>query len=99
MGISDENIGLIGALCAAHNVDKLYRFGSSTRVDFNINSDIDLLVRFKGMDLAKYFNNYISFHSKLVKLFRRKVDLVEEQTLKNPILIRSIDRNKELIYG
>ena len=28
-----------------------------------------------------------------------KVDLLEEQTVKNPVLRRSIDRNKKLIYG
>jgi len=35
----------------------------------------------------------------LESLFGRKVDLLEEQTLKNPILIRSINESKELIYG
>ena len=33
------------------------------------------------------------------KIFKRDIDLVEEQTLKNPILINSINKNKELIYG
>jgi hypothetical protein len=29
----------------------------------------------------------------------KSIDLVEDQTVKNPILQRSIDRNKKLIYG
>ena len=46
-----------------------------------------------------YFENYIAFKSTLKKIFNREIDLVEEQTLKNPILINSINRNKELVYG
>jgi predicted nucleotidyltransferase len=33
------------------------------------------------------------------KLLGRKIDLLEEQTLKNPILINSINKFKALIYG
>ncbi len=43
--------------------------------------------------------NYITLKEKFEELFGRDVDLVEEQTLKNPILINSINKNKELIYG
>jgi predicted nucleotidyltransferase len=41
----------------------------------------------------------MAFKTSLELLFGRKIDLVEEQTLKNPILIRSINESKELIYG
>jgi predicted nucleotidyltransferase len=36
---------------------------------------------------------------RLEKLLTRDVDLVEIQTVKNPILKRSIDRNKIFLYG
>jgi predicted nucleotidyltransferase len=86
-------------LCKAHNVKSLYLFGSATGNSFSSESDIDFLVRFKEFEISKYFMNYISFKESLKKLFEREIDLVEEQTLKNPILINSINRNKELIYG
>jgi predicted nucleotidyltransferase len=35
----------------------------------------------------------------LENLFERKVDLVEEQSLRNPILINAINKSKKLIYG
>jgi predicted nucleotidyltransferase len=35
----------------------------------------------------------------LEKLFNCQVDLVEEKTVKNPVLWRSIERNRKLIYG
>ena len=77
----------------------MYVFGSSLNSSFNEKSDVDLLVKFKQIELSKYFDNYINFKEKLESLFGREVDLIEEQTLKNPILIKSIDNSKELIYG
>ncbi|RZK35159.1 MAG: nucleotidyltransferase domain-containing protein, partial [Pedobacter sp.] len=82
-----------------HKVDKMYLFGSALNSDFNSKSDIDFLVKFKSIDLAKYFDNYINLKEKLKTLFLRDIDLVEEQTLRNPILIKSINRTKELVYG
>jgi predicted nucleotidyltransferase len=99
MSIIDQNIDSLHDLCKKHEVEKLYSFGSVTNTTFNSNSDIDLLVRFKQIDLAKYFDNYLSFKEKLKALFNREIDLVEEQALKNPILIQSIEREKKLIYG
>ena len=95
----DKYITKVKALCQKHNVEKLYLFGSATNDSFTDKSDIDFLVSFEKKDLSQYFTNYISFKEKLSKLFKREVDLVEEQTLKNPILINSINKNKELIYG
>ena len=89
----------ISELCKNHNVEKLYIFGSATNENFSSKSDVDLLVSFKDFDLANYFTNYISLKENFKKLFKRDVDLLEEQTLKNPILINSINKNKELIYG
>jgi predicted nucleotidyltransferase len=99
MGIIDNNIDNLKKLCVIYNVEKMYLFGSSLNSSFNEKSDVDLLVKFKQIELAKYFDNYINFKEKLESLFGREVDLLEEQTLKNPILIKSIDNSKELIYG
>ncbi|MFC2110553.1 nucleotidyltransferase family protein [Bacteroidota bacterium] len=95
----EKNIQRVKTLCRKHKVEKLYLFGSATNNSFTDKSDIDFLVSFDKNDLNQYFENYISFKEKLGKLFKRDIDLVEEQTLKNPILINSINKNKELIYG
>lgn len=94
-----QNIEDVKKLCAIYNVEKMYLFGSALNPNFNKDSDIDFLVRFKEIELTKYFDNYMEFKEKLEQLFKRQVDLVEEQTLKNPILIQSINNSKELIYG
>lgn len=86
-------------LCESHQVSSLSVFGSIQKGNSKSTSDIDFLVRFKSFDLKNYFSNYLSLKEKLETIFKRKVDLVEEQTLKNPILIRSINRNKSQIYG
>ena len=77
----------------------MYFFGSAETDAFNETSDVDLLVSFRDFDIKQYFSNYVELKSKLEAVLKRKVDLVEEQTLKNPILIRSIERSKKLIYG
>lgn len=99
MGILFENNNELIRLCEMHQVEKMYLFGSALNENFNAKSDIDFLVKFKSFDLAKYFDNYIHFKESLEKLFKREVDLVEEQTIKNPILKNSINKSKKLVYG
>lgn len=99
MGIIEQNMDDLKRLCVLYNVDKMYLFGSVLNSSFNEKSDIDLLVKFKSMELSNYLDNYIGFKEKLEALFGRKIDLVEEQTLRNPVLIKSINNSKSLIYG
>ena len=99
MGIIDRNIEELKKLCTLYNVEKMYLFGSILNSNFNKDSDIDFLVKFKSIEISTYFDNYMDFKENLEKLFGREVDLVEEQTLRNPILINSINKSKELIYG
>ena len=99
MGIVDQHITDLKKLCDIHNVETMYLFGSALNPNFNNSSDIDLLVKFKSINLANYFDNYMDLKINLEKLLGRKIDLLEEQTLKNPILIHSINKSKALIYG
>jgi predicted nucleotidyltransferase len=99
MELIENNIESLKRLCDIYNVDKMYLFGSALTQDFNSESDIDFLVKFKSIELSEYFQNYLSFKENLETLFGREVDLLEEQTLKNPILINSINKSKELVYG
>ena len=77
----------------------MYLFGSVLTDDFSSASDIDFLVNFGKVKPEKYFDNYIDLKLSLEQVFNRSVDLIEEKTVKNPVLRRSIDRNKKLIYG
>lgn len=99
MHILEDHIDILHQLCEDHKVEKMYLFGSALKEGFSTKSDVDFLVRFKPINLADYFENYMSFKADLKKLLGREIDLVEEQTLKNPVLIKSINQSKKLVYG
>lgn len=99
MDLINKFLAELHSLCEKHKVEELYVFGSILTDSFNQNSDIDFLVEFKNEDLRNYFDNYMDFKESLEELFHRNVDLLEVQTIKNPILKRSIDQNKVILYG
>ncbi|MDR1380614.1 MAG: nucleotidyltransferase domain-containing protein [Tannerella sp.] len=99
MNIVEQNISGVSELCRQHNVKNMYLFGSALTGKFTPASDVDLLVSFGNVNLYHYFDNYMDLKDKLELLFRCPVDLVEEKTIRNPVLRRSIERNKKLIYG
>jgi len=67
--------------------------------NFTDKSDIDFLISFQGVDPQEYFDNYMDLKERLEALLNRDIDLLEKQTIKNPILKLSIDQNKKFIYG
>lgn len=89
----------IARLCAKYSVAKLYAFGSVLNNTFNAESDIDLLVSFEGLAPEDYADNYFDLKAELEKLLGKQVDMLEEQTLKNPYLKKEIDQTKQLVYG
>jgi hypothetical protein len=99
MKLIDQHITELKKLCDRYHVSELYVFGSVAKDQFTDKSDIDFLVRFSGVDPLEYFDNYMDFKGKLSELFSREIDLVEIQTIKNPILKRSIYRDKIILYG
>jgi predicted nucleotidyltransferase len=88
----------INALCANHKVRTLYAFGSVLTPNFNTNSDIDLIVDFKEIDVKDYADNYFDFKFSLQDIFNRPVDLLEEQAIKNPYFKEALNKKKVLVY-
>ena len=85
--------------CKNHNVKYLYAFGSSTTNKFDHKkSDIDLLVEIDSSDPLDRGEKLISLWDKFEDIFKRKVDLLTESSIKNPYLRKSIDSTKILIY-
>ncbi|KAA6345887.1 hypothetical protein EZS27_006577 [termite gut metagenome] len=89
----------ITSLCERHKVKKLYAFGSVLTDKFNHQSDIDLVVDFKEIDLKDYADNYFDLQYSLEGVLNRKVDLLEDKAIRNPILRKNIDTSKQMIYG
>ena len=99
MNVIDRNIKMVHTLCQKYKVNKLFVFGSILTEKFKEESDIDLIVDFGNVELYDYADNYFDFKFSLEELFKRDVDLLENQAIKNPYLRKSIDSNKQLIYG
>jgi predicted nucleotidyltransferase len=98
MNILKNHEKALSRLCESHNVNELYFFGSVLTDKFNKSSDIDILIQFEGVELNRYFENYMDLKEKLEILFKRKVDLVENQAVRNPIFRKILDREKVLVY-
>ena len=86
-------------ICAEHNIAAFYLFGSAIRADFNEEtSDIDAVVEMSENDPLKRGEQLISLWDKLETFFGRKVDLITETSLRNPIFKAIVKRSKKLIY-
>ncbi len=94
-----RHIDQIRKLCGSNKVRSLFAFGSVLRDDLKINSDIDMIVDIDSKDPLIYSDSYFNLKFQLEQLFQRKIDLLENGTVKNPYLIKQIDETKVLIYG
>ncbi len=99
MNILQQYKNEIQAACKQYHVANLFVFGSAARNEMNTNSDVDFLVSFKNDLETNYFDNYFDFQYKLEEILRRNIDLISENTLKNPYLINSINADKIMIYA
>ncbi|MBL1281198.1 MAG: nucleotidyltransferase domain-containing protein [Fluviicola sp.] len=89
----------LAKLCKIYNVEALSVFGSATNSSFKNTSDIDLLVRFSNdIALLNYANNYFDLLEELTLLFERKIDLVSERSLKNPVFIKEVKKTQISLF-
>lgn len=85
-------------LCKRNRVSSLFAFGSSVHGDFGPESDVDVLVTVDVADDLEHGGALINVWNRLEKLFGRPVDLLTENSLKNPYLRKEIERTKRLIH-
>lgn len=97
--IATERKGL-EALCKQYQVDRLYLFGSAMTDHFTAESDLDIIVRFRELDLPPEDRGqlYWDLLDALEQLFGRKVDLLTDKKFSNPYFQREVDKTKTLIY-
>lgn len=89
----------IQQLCIKYYVSQLYAFGSVLTDKFKESSDVDLIVNFDKIKIDDYANNYYNLKVSLENIFKRPVDLLEEKALKNPYFKKSIEKQRQLLYG
>lgn len=94
-----EKLTELKLLCEKHNVKTLYVFGSACNGKLGEQSDLDFLISFEDISIEEYTDSYFELHYKLEHLFNRKIDLLTENSLSNPLLIESINETKQLLYA
>ncbi|KAF0238305.1 MAG: hypothetical protein FD181_1116 [Prolixibacteraceae bacterium] len=100
VSIITSNIEKISHFFYVNKVEKAYVFGSAATGSFNDKSDIDFLVRFKSeITPLEKGELWWKLHDSLREFFKREIDIVTENSLKNPYFIKEIDETKVLIYG
>lgn len=99
ISINQYKKGLTDVLQAKNVVNKMYFFGSALTPRFDEKtSDIDILVETKDLLPEEKGEQLIDLWGKLELLFNRKVDLLTEDSLKNPYLRKEIQQTRKLIY-
>jgi len=94
-----ERIADVVELCQRFHVQELHLFGSSTTASIVSEvGDLDFLVRFDTMLPVLCSNSYFGLAEGLSELFGCRVDLVEENAIRNPFFRKAVEAAKERIY-
>jgi predicted nucleotidyltransferase len=88
----------ISNFCHRWNVVEFAFFGSVLRDDFNINSDIDVLVTFAKEAQISLFD-LAQMQIELQEIFNRPVDILEKAALRNPFRKRHILATAQVVYS
>ena len=90
----------VAAVCRRLGVECLEVFGSAVREDFDPGkSDLDFVVRFAPPHDCGYADRYLELADVLERVFQRRVDLLTERSLRNPLLKRAIAFDRRTVYG
>ena len=85
-------------ICKKYFISELSIFGSSIRDDFTDKSDVDILVSFIINSKITLFD-IIELENEFKNILGREVDVVEKESLKNPIRKNKILESREIIYA
>ena len=92
------NYNDIVPICEKYHIMELSIFGSSIRDDFNLKSDVDILVSFDHNSEIDLFD-IMELEKEFSQLLNREVDIVEKEALNNPIRKDRILSTREIIYA
>lgn len=88
----------IAEFCQRWNIVEFALFGSVLRDDFQLDSDVDVLVTY-GQGHHLRFQDWLTMKAELESRFGRSVDVVEKALLKNPYRRSEILRTHQVIYA
>ena len=90
----------INALCDACGVERLELFGSGTGENWKPGeSDVDLLVCFRAPRRAGIADDYLRLAEGLEALLGCRVDLLTDESVRNPYFRTAVERTREPVYA
>jgi predicted nucleotidyltransferase len=91
----------LAELCRRFGVRRLEVFGSAARgTDFDeARSDVDFLVRLPDPELLSPLDAYFDLKDALEATLGRSVDLVSIGSVRNPYVLATIERDRQLLYA
>ena len=99
MELINKNRKELNKVCSTFKVDELYVFGSILTDKFNSKSDIDFIVSILSNDPIEYAENYFELKFELERIFKRKIDLLEQKAIRNKAFENLVNKKKMLVYA
>ncbi|HFA51945.1 MAG TPA: hypothetical protein ENJ95_23255 [Bacteroidetes bacterium] len=99
MELINKNRKELNKVCSTCKVDELYAFGSILTDKFNPKSDIDFIVSILSNDPIEYAENYFELKFELERIFKRKIDLLEQKAISNKVFENLVNKKKMLVYA
>lgn len=88
----------IAEFCQRWHITEFALFGSVLRDDFRPDSDVDVLLTFSPEQWLTW-DDWQAMQTEIETLFKRNVDLVSKQYLKNPYRRHEILNTRQVIYA
>lgn len=97
----EQHRAAIAEICRRYRVRRLEVFGSAARGDdFDPAwSDVDFLAEFEPQGKPATMTEYFELRDALAEVTGRPVDLVMAGEIRNPYILASIEKSREVIYG
>ena len=96
----EENKTRLAEECRRFGVQRLELFGSAARDDFDpAKSDFDFIVSFADRTPGAYADRYLDFTTAVEVLLGRRVDMLTERSIRNPVFRKEVDAVRQVIYG
>ena len=99
--VNHRPLGDIRGLCRKFGVDELAIFGSALGEEFDADSDLDFLVRFRSGAEKPWMGHFQELERELTRLLGREVDLVDRKAIeqsRNWIRRKAILESARVLY-
>jgi hypothetical protein len=95
-----NNLQKVTEACRRFGVTRLSAFGSAAREDhLTDRSDVDLIAEFgPSQDGRGLADRYLDFAEEAERLFGRKVDLLTENSIRNPVFRSQVEADRKILY-